>query len=84
MRQLDRIGPVAATFLVLFLVKVPSVYGVGEEVGRIVGRVTEAQTGAPVPGAAITVTGRPLIGPPRQVDFWLQRKFSTSTMLLSE
>lgn len=41
-------------------------YGVGEEVGRIVGRVTEAQTGAPVPGAAITVTGTPLIGPARR------------------
>src|SRR6266852_3406389 len=41
-------------------------HAVGQEVGRIEGRVTEAQTAAPVPGATITLTGPALIGPPRQ------------------
>jgi hypothetical protein len=40
-------------------------FAAGEEVGRIVGKVFEEQTGAPVPGAQITVTGTNLIGPPR-------------------
>src|SRR5215468_7329078 len=40
-------------------------FAAGEEVGRIVGKVFEEQTGAPVPGAQITVTGPNLIGPPR-------------------
>lgn len=42
------------------------VFGVGQEVGRLVGQVTEAQTGAPVPGANVTASGRALIGPPRR------------------
>jgi hypothetical protein len=40
-------------------------FAAGEEVGRIVGKVFEEQTGAPVPGATITVTGTNLIGPAR-------------------
>ena len=43
----------------------PSVVFAAEEVGRIIGRVLEEQTGAPVPGAQISVTGQNLIGPPR-------------------
>lgn len=41
-------------------------YGVGQEVGRIVGRVTEVQTNTPLAGGTITVTGPALIGPPRE------------------
>src|SRR5215472_13597999 len=43
----------------------PTVVFAVEEVGRILGRVVEEQTGAPVPGAQISVTGPNLIGPPR-------------------
>src|SRR5262249_17901279 len=42
-----------------------SAHAVGEQNGRLAGRVTEAQTGAPVPGATITVRGRSLIGGPQ-------------------
>jgi hypothetical protein len=47
------------------LLAFPSVVFAAEEVGRIIGRVLEEQTGAPVPGAQISVTGTNLIGPPR-------------------
>ncbi len=42
-------------------------WAVGEVNGRIQGVVSEAATGAPVPGAAITVSGGQLIGGPRTV-----------------
>jgi hypothetical protein len=42
-------------------------FAAGEVNGRIVGSVMEAQTGAPVPGASVTVSGRSLIGPARTV-----------------
>jgi hypothetical protein len=45
-----------------------TVFAAGEEVGRIIGRVLEEQTGAPVPGAQISVTGPALIGPPRTTE----------------
>src|SRR5581483_2930066 len=46
----------------------PSVaHAVGETNGRIAGTVTEAQTGAPVPGATVTAAGPALIGAPRTV-----------------
>lgn len=54
--------------MVVGLLAVPRVaLAVGQEVGRLVGRVTEAQSNAAVPGASIVVTGKALIGPPRQV-----------------
>lgn len=37
-------------------------YAVGEQTGRILGRVTEEQTGAPVPGATVTVQSPSQIG----------------------
>lgn len=40
-------------------------HAAGETTGRIAGSVTEAQTGAPVPGATVTVSGPALIGGPR-------------------
>jgi hypothetical protein len=43
-----------------------SSWAVGVEVGRLEGTVTEKESGAPVPGATISVTGKALIGPPRQ------------------
>lgn len=58
----ERILAVAGLFLAL-----PNLaYAVGQEVGRLEGRVTEAQTAAPVPGATIMATSPALIGPPRQ------------------
>ena len=42
-------------------------HAVGETNGRIAGTVTEAQTGAPVPGATVTASSSSLIGPPRTV-----------------
>ena len=44
-----------------------SAWAVGETNGRIAGTVTEAATGAPVPGATVTVSGSQLIGGPRTV-----------------
>src|SRR5262245_23241649 len=40
-------------------------WAVGEQAGRISGTVTEAASGAPVPGATVTVSGPKLIGGPR-------------------
>jgi hypothetical protein len=42
-------------------------WAVGETNGRIGGTISEAQTGAPVPGATVTVSGKSLIGAPRSV-----------------
>ena len=42
-------------------------YAIGETTGRISGTITEAQTGAPVPGATVTASGPALIGAPRSV-----------------
>jgi len=47
------------------LLAFPTLVFAVEEVGRILGRVLEEETGAPVPGAQINVTGPNLIGPPR-------------------
>jgi hypothetical protein len=44
-----------------------SAYAVGEVAGRISGTITEQQSGAPVPGATITVSGKNLIGGARNV-----------------
>lgn len=47
----------------LFCIAAPrAAHAVGEVNGRIVGTVTEAQTGAPVPGATVTATSPSLIG----------------------
>src|SRR5215813_1442690 len=49
------------------LVAVPrAAFAIGEQTGRIVGRVVEQQTSAPVPGATVTTTSDILIGGPRQ------------------
>ena len=42
-------------------------WAAGEQNGRIEGNITEAQTGAPVPGATITVSSSALIGGPRTI-----------------
>lgn len=42
------------------------VLAVGEDLGRIQGTITEAQSKAPIPGAKIRATGPSLIGPPRE------------------
>src|SRR5262249_40147489 len=55
-----------AVTLALVLIAPRAALAVGAEVGRITGRITEAQTDAPVPGATVVVTGESLIGPPRQ------------------
>jgi len=44
-----------------------SAWAVGETNGRVGGTITEAQTGAPVPGATVTISGANLIGGPRTV-----------------
>src|SRR4051812_25619429 len=38
---------------------------VGELAGRVAGTITEAGTGAPIPGATVTATSKALIGKPR-------------------
>src|SRR5678816_3115671 len=40
---------------------------VGEQSGRVAGIVTEAASGAPIPGATITISGPALIGGPRRL-----------------
>jgi hypothetical protein len=42
-------------------------WAVGEQTGRIVGAITETQTGAPVPGATVSANSRSLIGGARTV-----------------
>jgi hypothetical protein len=44
-----------------------TVFAVGEQNGRLLGYITEQQSGAPVPGASITVNGPSLIGGARSV-----------------
>jgi hypothetical protein len=62
MRRLGRL------LLLALLVAAPRLArAVGEQNGRIGGTITEAQTGAPVPGATVTVSGSSLIGGPRSV-----------------
>jgi hypothetical protein len=63
MRISTRILPI----LILLLGAASTAYAAGEVNGRIVGTVVEAQTGAPVPGANVTVSSRALIGAARQV-----------------
>ncbi len=54
--------------LLLMVVLAPgAAWAVGETNGRIGGAVTEQATGAPVPGASVTVSGKSLIGGPRSV-----------------
>jgi hypothetical protein len=48
--------------LVLFALGTTRAWAAGEINGRLEGTVTEAQTGSPVPGATITVSGKALIG----------------------
>jgi hypothetical protein len=53
--------------LALIAIAPTSAWAVGEVNGRIGGVVTEAQTGAPVPGATVTVSGKSLPGGARTV-----------------
>src|SRR5712692_6782806 len=58
----------AAQLAVVFLVGVAGEHAalaLGESEGQIRGRVTEASTGAAVPGAKVSATSPALIGPPR-------------------
>src|SRR5215468_6612107 len=43
------------------------VHAAGEQTGRIFGTITEAASGAPVPGATVTISGTQLIGGPRNL-----------------
>lgn len=54
-----------AVVLALAALAPATAYAVGEVNGRISGTITEAQTGAPVPGATVTVSGPALPGGPR-------------------
>jgi outer membrane receptor protein involved in Fe transport len=65
MKSTLRIAINVAAVMALLVALPRTAYAAGQEVGRIVGKVFEEQTGAPVPGAQITVTGTNLIGPPR-------------------
>ena len=53
----------AVIFLCLCL-GVARVHAAGEQAGRISGSVIEAASGAPVPGATVTVSGPTMIGGP--------------------
>jgi hypothetical protein len=54
--------------ILIALLLIPSVaFAVGETNGRIGGTVTEAQSGAPVPGATVEASGKALIGSARSV-----------------
>jgi hypothetical protein len=54
-----------ALFLAAGILAPRAAYAVGEVNGRISGTITEAVSGAPVPGASVTVSGSALIGGPR-------------------
>jgi hypothetical protein len=56
-----------ALVLAVALTAPATAWAVGETAGRIGGVVTEAQTGAPVPGATVTANSKELIGGPRSV-----------------
>lgn len=60
-----RVAVRVASVVAVLLVLPRFAHAAGEETGRIIGRVFEEQTGAPVPGAAVTATGASLIGAPR-------------------
>src|SRR6185436_17217471 len=55
----------AALVLAVGVLAPSAAYAVGEVNGRIAGTVTEQVSGAPVPGATVTVTGPALIGGPK-------------------
>lgn len=55
-----------ALLVALGIVAAPrAALAVGEQNGRIAGTITEAVSGAPVPGATVTISGSSLIGGPR-------------------
>src|SRR5713226_6265128 len=65
MRLQTRIRLAIALLFAAFLAMPRAAHAVGETTGRLIGRVTEAQTGASVPGATITVSN-PGLGAPIQ------------------
>src|ERR1700730_2687487 len=67
MTTMKTLASLFAFAVVLALAAPRAAHAVGETNGRIAGTVTEAQTGAPVPGASVTASGPALIGPPRTV-----------------
>src|SRR5690349_11125160 len=67
MRLVNTRIQVALALAVAAIVAPQNAWAVGETNGRLGGTVTEAQTGAPVPGATVTVSGGSLIGGPRTV-----------------
>src|SRR5438132_11519575 len=55
-------------WMVVLYASLPGVaLAVGEQSGRIAGIVTEAASGAPIPGATMTISGGALIGGPRHL-----------------
>ncbi len=66
MRNLAQRYSLALALAILFAVLPRLAHAVGQEVGRLEGRVTEAETNAPIPGAKVVVSSMDLIGPPRE------------------
>jgi hypothetical protein len=56
-----------AVLLAAIVAAPATAFAVGEVYGRLGGTITEAQTGAPVPGATVTVSSKALIGGPKTV-----------------
>jgi hypothetical protein len=56
-----------ALVVALSLLAPSTVLAVGEQNGRISGTITEAASGAPVPGATVVISGPSLIGGPRNL-----------------
>jgi Carboxypeptidase regulatory-like domain/TonB dependent receptor-like, beta-barrel/TonB-dependent Receptor Plug Domain len=54
-----------SALILILLLLAGKAWAVGEQTGRIEGNITEAQSGAPVPGATVSVNGKSLIGGPR-------------------
>lgn len=63
-RNRFRAGVIAVANVLNLLVS-DQALAVGQEVGRLEGRVTEVESKAPIPGASVVVSGRALIGPDR-------------------
>ena len=57
MLRFARLSAALATTSVLLIATARDAYAIGQSTGRVTGTVTEAQTQAPVPGAAVTVSG---------------------------
>src|SRR6266852_1456464 len=67
MRHISKIGFALAVAVVVYGARERQAAALGERDGQIRGRVTEAATGAPVPGAVVTANSPALIGPDQRV-----------------